>query len=133
MHRVRQKIFIEQDTSSTQTSTDNITKTDISVDTKDLAKKGDTNNISLQSPGNVLETTKTSSEVWDPITKESTNNPVNCSASAAQDATNFIRIVENITTNNSKPRNPVTIKREKTKYLLRRLTSNIHTLFLEGE
>ena len=89
--------MIGQNTSSTQTSIDNITKIDISVDTQNLAKKRDTIKISLQSTGKVL------SEVWDSITKESTNNSVNCSASAAQDTADFIDIVDNITTSNSKP------------------------------
>ena len=78
--------MIGQNTSSTQTSIDNITKIDISVDTQNLAKKRDTIKISLQSTGKVL------SEVWDSITKESTNNSVNCSASAAQDTADFIDI-----------------------------------------
>ena len=59
-----------------------------------------------------METAKGLSEVQDPITKESTNNSVNCSASAAQDTADFISVVDNITVNNSKPRNSVTIKRE---------------------
>ena len=52
------KNFTEHYTSSTQTSASNITKIDISVDAQDLAKKGDTVKISLQSPGKVLETAK---------------------------------------------------------------------------
>lgn len=39
---ITHKRFIKQDTLPTQTSTDNITKINISVDTQDLAKKGDT-------------------------------------------------------------------------------------------
>ena len=104
--------YIQQDTSSTQISTNNITKIDVSVDTQDLAKKGDTVEISLQSAGKVLERAKASSEVQDPITKESTNNSGNCSTSATKDTGDFVRIVDNITTNNSKSRNSVTIKRE---------------------
>ena len=88
------KSCIEQDTSSTQTSTDNFIKIDISMGTKDVAKKGDTVKISLQSLGKVLETTKISYEVWDPITKDITNNLVKCSASAAPDTVDFICIVD---------------------------------------
>ena len=126
------KNFIEQDTSNTQTSTSSITKIDVSVGTQDLPKKGDTVKISLQYLGKVLETGKALSKVHDPITKEITNNSVKCSASTVQDMTDFICIVDNITTNNFKPRNSVTIKRE-IKSLLKRLTSSIHTLFLEEE
>ena len=61
---ITHKNLIEQDTSSTQTSTNNITKIDVSVDTQDLAKGGDTVKISLQSPGKVLETSKALSEVF---------------------------------------------------------------------
>ena len=50
--------FIGQDTSTTQTLTNNTTKIDVSVDTQDLRKKGDTVKMSLQSPGKVLETGK---------------------------------------------------------------------------
>ena len=50
------KNFIKQDTSSTQVLADNI---DASVDTPAVAKKRDTVTISLQSPGKVLEATKT--------------------------------------------------------------------------
>ena len=57
-----------------------------------------------------METAKPLSEVQDPITKESTNNSVDCSASAAQDTADFIHTVDNITINNSKPKNSVTIK-----------------------
>ena len=107
------KNFIEQDTTSTtQTSLNSITKIDVSVDTQDLLKKEDTVKISLQSPGKVSETEKALSKAQDPITKESTNNSANCNASTAQDAVDFIRIVDNITKNNFKPRNSVTIKRE---------------------
>ena len=87
------KSCIEQDTSSTQTSTDNFIKIDISMGTKDVAKKGDTVKISLQSLGKVLER-KISYEVWDPITKDSTNNLVKCSDSAAPDTVDFICIVD---------------------------------------
>ena len=45
-------------------------------------------------------------------TKKSIKNSVNFSATAAQDITKFIRIVDNIAKNYSKPRNSVTIKRE---------------------
>ena len=45
------KNFIEQDTSTTQTLLNNITKINVSVDTQDLPKKEDTVKISLQSPG----------------------------------------------------------------------------------
>ena len=48
--RITHKNITEQDTSSTQISTDNITKIDASVFTQDLAKKEDTVTISLQSP-----------------------------------------------------------------------------------
>ena len=51
-------------------------------------------------------------QVRDPSTKESANHSVNFSATAAQDTIKFIRIVDNITTNYSKPRSSVTIKRE---------------------
>ena len=77
------------------------------MDTQDLPKKEDTVKISLQSPGKVSETEKALSKVKDPITKESTNNSANCNASTAQDAVDFIRIVDNITKNNFKPRNPL--------------------------
>ena len=111
---ITQKKFIEQDTSSTQTSINNTAtiNIDVSVDTQDLAKKGDTVKISLHSPGKVLETAKALPEVQNPITKWSTNNSVNCSTLAAQGRADFIRIVYNITTINFKPRNSVTIKRE---------------------
>ena len=46
---ITHKIFIEQDASSTQISTDTITNIDMFVGTQDLAKKGDTAKISLQS------------------------------------------------------------------------------------
>ena len=46
---ITHKIFIEQDASSTQISTDTITNIDMLVGTQDLAKKGDTAKISLQS------------------------------------------------------------------------------------
>ena len=110
--RIIHKNFIEQDTSTTQTSLNNITKIDVSVDTQDLPKKEDTVKISLQSAGKVLETEKTLSKVQDPIKKESTNNSANCNASTAQNAVDFICIVENITKNNFRPRNSVTIKRQ---------------------
>ena len=80
--------------------------------TQDLAKKEDTVKISLQSPGKVFETAKALSEIQDPITKESTHNSVNCSTSALQYTADFTRKIDNITTNNSKPRNSITIKRE---------------------
>ena len=80
--------------------------------TQDLAKKEDTVKISLQSPGKALETAKALSEIQDPITKESTKNSVNCSASGLQHAAGLILKIDNITTNNFKPRNPITIKRE---------------------
>ena len=56
--------------------------------------------------------TKPLPEVQNPITKESTNNSVNCSTTVAQGTADIIRIVDNITTINSKPRNSVTIKRK---------------------
>ena len=60
-----------------------------------------------------METTKTSSEVQDPIiTKESTTIQSAVIAPAAQDTADFICIVDNTTLKNSKPRNSVTIKRE---------------------
>ena len=67
--------------------------------------------IQLKSPSSQLKSpsAKALSEVKDPTTKGSTNN---CIASAAQDIADFICIVDNITTNGSKPRNSVTIKRE---------------------
>ena len=67
--------------------------------------------ILLKSPSSQLKSpsAKALSEVKDPTTKGSTNN---CIASAAQDIADFICIVDNITTNGSKPRNSVTIKRE---------------------
>ena len=46
---ITHKIFIEQDASSTQISADTITNIDMFVGTQDLAKKGDTAKISLQS------------------------------------------------------------------------------------
>ena len=68
---ITQKNFIEQDTSSTQTSINNTATTNIdaSVDTQDLAKKGDTVKISLHSPGKVLETAKALPEVQKPYYK----------------------------------------------------------------
>ena len=124
---ITHKNFTEHDTSSNQTSTNNTTKIDVSVDTQDLAKKGDTVKISLQSPGKVLETAKALSEVQDSTTTESTNNSVNCSASAAHDRANFI-----ITTNNSKPRNSVTMKREINKISSEKIKIK-HTYTLPGE
>ena len=85
---------------------------EVSLGKQDLAKKGDIVTIVLQSPGKVLKATKTTSKNCDPITEESSNNSVNFSVSAAQDAADFIRIVDNHTTNISKPRNSVTIKRK---------------------
>ena len=105
------KNFIEQDTSTTQTSLNNITKIDVSVDTQDLPKKEDTVKIPSV-PRKGLGDRKALSKVQDPITKESTNNSANCNASTAQDAVDFIRIVDNIIKNNFKPRNSVAIKRE---------------------
>ena len=67
--------------------------------------------ILLKSPSSQLKSpsAKVLSEVKDPTTKGSINN---CIASAAQDIADFIRIVDNITTNDSEPRNSVTIKGE---------------------
>ena len=104
---ITHKIFIEQDASSTQISTDTITNIDMFGVHKILLRK----EILLKSPSSQLKSpsAKVSSEVKDPTTKGSINN---CIASAAQDIADFIRIVDNITTNDSKPRNSVTIKGE---------------------
>ena len=110
-----------------------MTKIDISLDTQDLPKKGDTVKISLQSPGKVLETGKTLSKVQDPIIKESTNSSVNCSASTAQDTADFICIVDNITAKNSKPRYSVTIKRETDKITSKKINIMHTYTFPRGE
>ena len=74
--------FIEQDTSSTSTAANKVTK----------PKKENTFKISLQSLGKFSETAKTLSEVQDPIAKESINNSVNCSCSAQIQQTLFVQL-----------------------------------------
>ena len=59
-----------------------------------------------------MEKREALSEVQNAITKESINRSVNRSSSAVQDTADFDRVIDNITTNNFKPRNSVTIKRE---------------------
>ena len=104
--------------SSTQISTDNtsLTEIDVSVDTQDLDKKRDTVKISVQYPLNHEKSWRKEKPYQKFRTlSESTNKSVNRSSSAARDTADFDRIIDNIITNNSKPRNSVTIKRETNK------------------
>ena len=86
------------------------------MDTQDLDKKRDTVKISVQYPLNHEKSWRKEKPYQNFRTlSESTNKSVNRSSSAARDTADFDRIIDNIITNNSKPRNSVTIKRETNK------------------